>query len=202
MGAKGPANEDASGFRPGSQEGLVFRTAGGASGSGPAESDEAGKAARCGSMAQKCVTGMADQDVTAAQEARPTFPERKRETLQSFLFHSLTSRMERPGSSPAHLPHVDPEAWEGGELSRVLCRELQSQGGERRLGKGQSWGPRGCHHGWNRVCPQARGPRSCPASLGSDSFLLGHPRPAVCARGTGKRHPTVQHGTRCVLRAL
>lgn len=44
--------------------------------------------------------------------------------------------MERLDNCDAHLPYVETEAREGKELSRALCRELQSQGDEQRLKPG------------------------------------------------------------------
>lgn len=142
---------------------------------------------------RRCVTGMAAQDVPAAQEAGPAFPQRERVTVQVSSF-ILSRAAWRGQAATVPICHVGNLRLGMGGLSRVQEVGVVSGG----WGKGQSWGPRGCHRGWSRVCPQARGPR--PAPLGSDSFLLGHPRPAVHPRGTGKRHPTVQCGTRCALR--
>lgn len=103
-----------------------------------ATSDEDGKTARFDSMAQKMGEGggRSGCDSGTKKKARPAFPQRKRETLQSFPFRSLTRGMERLDNCDAHLPYVETEAQEGKELSRALCRELQSQGGEQRLRPG------------------------------------------------------------------
>lgn len=95
---------------PEALEEQVFRRGGGAPVPGRPSQMRMGKPPGWAAWPRRWVRGLAGQDVTVAREARPAFPQRTHSALQSFLFHSLTSSIERLDNYVAHLPYVETEA--------------------------------------------------------------------------------------------